>query len=443
MTMLTTTKAITFQPLYHLVSNNNAKFPDLKKDEYEVWAMKMEYWITNNDMNISKVIQNGNNLKRTRRDHDGRSIPDDHVANFHYMDDAMDIWNAAKARFGGNAKSKKIRKSMLKQEFSEFRISESEGLHKGSYDRKQRLLSQVNKAWQGCCEDINLMFLQELKILRLDIKYILLIPNVKSPSHSDLSQVLIDKLDLEEWISNGKWLYVVSQECVWKLLVAGLCDACEEGAAEVYSLIIGNGTNADAGEFALMGMTSESSTSGDSNSMSNDFVSCDNSDKSSEVNINDFASSDSSVKSSEPKAKDSTSCASSPSVSTYGEVTQSNPVVPQAVRLRSGKVSIPAARLNQVPAGRPTPVSTGRPKPVSTESKDVTYPILKDFISLVENQLTKKVKAIRCDNGTEFKNAKLIELCGEKGIKRDYSYYDLSLQQINMELLMRGKFEPS
>ncbi|GKD16536.1 hypothetical protein Tco_1205694 [Tanacetum coccineum] len=25
------------------VSNNNAKFPYLKKDEYEVWAMKMEY----------------------------------------------------------------------------------------------------------------------------------------------------------------------------------------------------------------------------------------------------------------------------------------------------------------------------------------------------------------------------------------------------------------
>ncbi|GKD65295.1 putative ribonuclease H-like domain-containing protein [Tanacetum coccineum] len=35
--------------------------------------------------------------------------------------------------------------------------------------------------------------------------------------------------------------------------------------------------------------------------------------------------------------------------------------------------------------------------------------------------MNKKVKGIRCDNGTEFKNAKLIELCGEKGIKRDYS----------------------
>ncbi|GKE40050.1 hypothetical protein Tco_1463455, partial [Tanacetum coccineum] len=146
------------------VSNNNAKFPYLKKDEYEVWAMKMEYWITNNDMNIWKVIQNGNSLKRTGRDRDGRviilppttanehivvqkeskarttllqSIPDDHVADFHYMDDARDIWNAVKARFGGNAESKKMRKAMLKQEFSEFRISESEGLHKG-YDRMQK-----------------------------------------------------------------------------------------------------------------------------------------------------------------------------------------------------------------------------------------------------------------------------------------------------------------
>nr|GEX23608.1 xylulose kinase-1 [Tanacetum cinerariifolium] len=117
------------------------------KDEYEVWAMKIEYWIINNDMNIWKVIQNGNNMKRTGRDHDGRviilpsttadehiavqreskarttllqSIPDDHVADFYYMDDARDIWNTVKARFGGNAESKKIRKSMLKQEFSEF-----------------------------------------------------------------------------------------------------------------------------------------------------------------------------------------------------------------------------------------------------------------------------------------------------------------------------------
>nr|GEW77037.1 putative ribonuclease H-like domain-containing protein [Tanacetum cinerariifolium] len=54
-------------------------------------------------------------------------------------------------------------------------------------------------------------------------------------------------------------------------------------------------------------------------------------------------------------------------------------------------------------------------------TKDETFYIHKDFIALIENQLNKKVKAIRCDNETEFQNAKLIDLCGEKGIKRDYS----------------------
>ena len=55
------------------------------------------------------------------------------------------------------------------------------------------------------------------------------------------------------------------------------------------------------------------------------------------------------------------------------------------------------------------------------EKKDETFQLLKDFIALVENQLNKKIKGIRCDNGTEFKNFRLIELCGAKGIRRDYS----------------------
>ncbi|GJT61301.1 putative ribonuclease H-like domain-containing protein [Tanacetum coccineum] len=39
----------------------------------------------------------------------------------------------------------------------------------------------------------------------------------------------------------------------------------------------------------------------------------------------------------------------------------------------------------------------------------------------IENQLNQKVKTIRCDNGTEFKNRDVIEFCGSKGIKREYS----------------------
>ncbi|GJT84401.1 putative ribonuclease H-like domain-containing protein [Tanacetum coccineum] len=53
-------------------------------------------------------------------------------------------------------------------------------------------------------------------------------------------------------------------------------------------------------------------------------------------------------------------------------------------------------------------------------TKDETSGILKDFIRQIENQLNQKVKTIRCDNGTEFKNWDIIEFCGSKGIKREY-----------------------
>ncbi|GJX06698.1 hypothetical protein Tco_0194630, partial [Tanacetum coccineum] len=65
-------------------------------------------------------------------------------SSYDSRDDARNIWLAVKARFGGNDESKKMRKSMLKQEFSEFRVSESEGLHKG-YDMFQKILSQLNQ----------------------------------------------------------------------------------------------------------------------------------------------------------------------------------------------------------------------------------------------------------------------------------------------------------
>ncbi|GJY10005.1 putative ribonuclease H-like domain-containing protein [Tanacetum coccineum] len=54
-------------------------------------------------------------------------------------------------------------------------------------------------------------------------------------------------------------------------------------------------------------------------------------------------------------------------------------------------------------------------------TKNKTSGILKDFIRQIENQLNQKVKIIRCDNGIEFKNRDIIEFCGSKGIKREYS----------------------
>nr|GFB96288.1 putative ribonuclease H-like domain-containing protein [Tanacetum cinerariifolium] len=54
-------------------------------------------------------------------------------------------------------------------------------------------------------------------------------------------------------------------------------------------------------------------------------------------------------------------------------------------------------------------------------SKDETPSVLKIFIIGLENLLSLKVKIIRCDNGTEFKNSNLNQLCGVKGIKREFS----------------------
>ncbi|GJV46311.1 putative ribonuclease H-like domain-containing protein [Tanacetum coccineum] len=54
-------------------------------------------------------------------------------------------------------------------------------------------------------------------------------------------------------------------------------------------------------------------------------------------------------------------------------------------------------------------------------TKDETSGILKTFISEIENQLDYKVKVIRSDNGTEFKNSIMNQFCEMKVIKREFS----------------------
>nr|GEW92510.1 putative ribonuclease H-like domain-containing protein [Tanacetum cinerariifolium] len=54
-------------------------------------------------------------------------------------------------------------------------------------------------------------------------------------------------------------------------------------------------------------------------------------------------------------------------------------------------------------------------------TKDETSTILKTFITGIKNQINLKVKIIRSDNGTEFKNQDLNQFCGMKGIKREFS----------------------
>ncbi|GKA31421.1 ribonuclease H-like domain-containing protein, partial [Tanacetum coccineum] len=121
---------------------SNIKLPILKKEEYDIWAMEMEHYLEYIDNDVWKVIQNGNSKKRISTGKDGvvrvlppvsateihavekerkartillMAIPKEHLRRFHGMDDAKEIWEAIRTRFGGNANSKKMQKAVLKQ----------------------------------------------------------------------------------------------------------------------------------------------------------------------------------------------------------------------------------------------------------------------------------------------------------------------------------------
>ncbi|GKB10395.1 ribonuclease H-like domain-containing protein [Tanacetum coccineum] len=95
------------------------------------------------------------------------ALPEDHLAKFHKMTDAKDMWDAIKSRFRGNDESKKMHKYILKQQFEGFSVSNSEGLYKG-YDRFQSLLSQLEIHGAGVStEDANQKF---LRVFKSDVK---------------------------------------------------------------------------------------------------------------------------------------------------------------------------------------------------------------------------------------------------------------------------------
>nr|GEZ88126.1 xylulose kinase-1 [Tanacetum cinerariifolium]GEZ91319.1 xylulose kinase-1 [Tanacetum cinerariifolium] len=52
------------------------------------------------------------------------AIPEDHLAKFHKMTDAKEIWEAIKSKFGRNNESKKMQKYLLKQQFESFSVDE-------------------------------------------------------------------------------------------------------------------------------------------------------------------------------------------------------------------------------------------------------------------------------------------------------------------------------
>ncbi|GJX74984.1 ribonuclease H-like domain-containing protein [Tanacetum coccineum] len=196
----------------HTVST--IKLPILKKGEYDIWAMKMEHYLAHTDYLIWEVIQNRNGPVSITTDTSGQTkvlpprtaeeivarererkarttllmaLPEDHLAKFHKMTDAKEMWDAIKSRFGGNDESKKMQKYILKQQFEGFTVSNTEGLHKG-YDRFQSLLSQLEIHGAGVStEDANQKFLRSLPSAWSQVSLIMRTkPGMDSLSFDDL-----------------------------------------------------------------------------------------------------------------------------------------------------------------------------------------------------------------------------------------------------------------
>ncbi|GJQ96200.1 hypothetical protein Tco_0007339 [Tanacetum coccineum] len=200
------------QQASHTIST--IKLPILKKGEYDIWAMKMEHYLSHTDYPIWEVIQKGNGPVNVSTDTNGQikvsppktteeilvkdrerkarttlliAIREDHLEKFHKMTDAKEMWEAIKSRFGGNDVSKKMQKYILKHQFESFSVSNSEGLHKG-YDRFQSLLSQLEIHGAGVSiKDANQKFLRSLPSSWSQVSLVMRTkPGVDSLSFDDL-----------------------------------------------------------------------------------------------------------------------------------------------------------------------------------------------------------------------------------------------------------------
>ncbi|GJY36211.1 ribonuclease H-like domain-containing protein [Tanacetum coccineum] len=134
------------------------KIPMLKTRDYELWSIRMEQYLTHTDYALWEVIVNGDAPAIASASTEGLippkiakqklarknelkakstlllAIPDEHLLKFHGMKDTKTLWEAIKARFGGNKESNKMQKTILKQQYENFTASRSEGLDK-TYDR--------------------------------------------------------------------------------------------------------------------------------------------------------------------------------------------------------------------------------------------------------------------------------------------------------------------
>ncbi|GKA24710.1 ribonuclease H-like domain-containing protein, partial [Tanacetum coccineum] len=163
------------------------KLPILNPAEYDLWLMRIEKYFLMTDYSLWEVIKNGNKvLKRTvrivkqtyeptstkeklnrRNEMKARgtllmALPNKDQLKFHSYQDAKFLMEAIEKRYGGNKESKKVQKTLLKQQYENFAASITETLDQ-TFDRLQKLIGQLEIQGEVIGqEDMNLKLLRSL-----------------------------------------------------------------------------------------------------------------------------------------------------------------------------------------------------------------------------------------------------------------------------------------
>nr|GEW77069.1 putative reverse transcriptase domain-containing protein [Tanacetum cinerariifolium] len=94
------------------------------------------------------------------------ALPDKHQLKFNSHKDAKTLMEAIEKRFGGNIETKKVQKTLLKQQFKNFTGSSSESLDQ-IHDKLQKLVSQLEAGLEE--QSLNDLF-NSLKIYETEVK---------------------------------------------------------------------------------------------------------------------------------------------------------------------------------------------------------------------------------------------------------------------------------
>nr|GEX02059.1 hypothetical protein [Tanacetum cinerariifolium] len=176
------------------ITTMTTKLPILNLEEYDLWLMRIEQYFLMTDYSLWKVIKNGNKVLKklvgsseqtyepttTEEKQDKRNemkargtllmaLPNTDQLKFHSYQDAKLLMEAIEKRYGGNKESKKVKRTLLKQQYKNFAALSLETLDQ-TFNRLQKLISQLELQGEAELETISLDDLyNNLKIYELEI----------------------------------------------------------------------------------------------------------------------------------------------------------------------------------------------------------------------------------------------------------------------------------